>query len=246
MKEFLRERAVLFWTVAWPIIWVIISSIAFTGEVPEVAVPYARGSITISMTVFALMMAGMTNLPSSITGDRQNGMLTKLMSMPISPRSDFMGRILALGIFSALAGGLVIAVGAAIGGRYDAGSAGDIAIAVAFFVLIVTASAGVGLLLATFVHRQEGAIMSGVGISVISAAISGMFAPYDILPAGLQAFSRFYPISAASNVIRYYLLGPEMTGYNPVSGGRLALTIALCIFLLVLGSVLYSKRAWQE
>ena len=245
MKEFLRERAVLFWTIAWPIIWVIISAVAFTGGIPEAGVPYARGSITISMTVFALMMAGMTNLPSSITGDRQNGMLAKLMSMPISPCRDFMGRILALGIFSALAGGLVIGVGAAIGGRYAA-SASDVAIAVGFFVLIVAASAGVGLLLATFVHRQEGAIMSGVGISVISAAISGMFAPYNMLPAGLQAFSRFYPISAASNIIRYHLLGEEMTGYDPIAGGHLALTIALCLFLLVLGFSLYSRRAWQE
>ncbi|MBN1862049.1 MAG: ABC transporter permease [Dehalococcoidales bacterium] len=245
IKEFLRERAVLFWTIAWPIIWVLISSFTFTGEVPAIALPYARGSITISMMVFALMMAGMTNLPSSITGDRENGMLAKLMSMPVSPRNDFTGRILALGAFSAMAVGLVIAVGMAAGARFT-GTTTQILQAAGFIALIVCASAGVGLLIGTFIRRQQGAIMTGVGISVISASISGMFAPYEFLPPALQRFARIYPISSASNLVRYFIIGEEFADYNPLGTGQVTLTIALSLLLLILGINLYSRLSWRS
>jgi ABC-2 type transport system permease protein len=244
IKEFLREKAALFWTVAWPIIWLIISSTSFLGSVPEMVLPYHKGSVTISMMVFALMMAGMTNLPSSITGDRENGMLAKLMSMPISPRADFAGRILALGTFSAIAAGLVIAVGFAIGARF-LGTGVQIGQAVGFLILIVGASAGVGLIIATLIRRQHGAIMTGVGISVVTASISGMFAPYEFLPAALQQFSRTYPISAASAFVKYFLFSEEITGYNPLTTSQLGLTIALSLLLLILGINLYARRSWR-
>jgi ABC-2 type transport system permease protein len=245
LKEFLRERAVLFWTIAWPIIWVLISSFTFTGDVPQVALPYARGSITISMTVFALMMAGMANLPASITGDRENGMLAKLMSMPVSPRNDFTGRILALGAFSAMAVGLVIAVGLAAGARFT-GNAVRTAQAIGSLALIVCTSAGIGLLIGTFIRRQQGAIMTGVGLSVVTASISGMFAPYEFLPPALQRFARIYPISSASNLVRYFIVGEKFADYNPLTGGQVTLTIALSLFILILGINLYSRLSWRS
>jgi hypothetical protein len=95
-KELLREKAALFWTIAWPIIWVIIGSFSFTGSASQGVVPYIKGSIAISMMVFALMVGGMSNLPASIAGDRANGLLAKLKSMPIKPYKDFIGRISAV------------------------------------------------------------------------------------------------------------------------------------------------------
>ena len=70
IKEFLRQKTILFWTIAWPILWVLIGSFSFTGSVPEEVIPYVKGSITISMSVFALMTAGIANLPGNIAQDR--------------------------------------------------------------------------------------------------------------------------------------------------------------------------------
>ena len=41
------------------------------------------------MTVFALMIPGMANLSGNIAKDRERGLLSKLMSMPVKPRRDF-------------------------------------------------------------------------------------------------------------------------------------------------------------
>jgi ABC-2 type transport system permease protein len=87
--------------------------------------------------------------------------------------------------------------------------------------------------------------MTGVGIAVITSAISGLFAPYDVLPVPLQIFSRIYPISSAQASIVHLLAGPDMIAYNPLTPGQIALTIALSLALLVAGTVLYSRLGWK-
>jgi len=243
-KELLREKATLFWTIAWPIIWVLIGSFSFTGGAPQAVVPYIKGSISISMMVFALMIAGMSNLPASIAGDRQNGLLSKLISMPIKPYKDFLGRIFAVITLSLLAAALVIVVGVAVGARFT-GAGVEIPQAIGFVFLVICASAGVGLIAGTLIKNIQGAIMTGVGIAVITSAISGLFAPYEALPVPLQTFARVYPVSSAQASIVHLLAGPDMVAYDPLTSSQIALTVALSFALLLVGTVLYSRLGWK-
>jgi len=244
VKELFREKAALFWTIAWPIIWVLIGSFSFTGSAPQQVIPYIKGSIAISMMVFALMIAGMSNLPASIAGDRANGLLSKLISMPIKPYKDFIGRISAVVTLSLVAAALVIVVGVAVGARFT-GAGVEILQAVGFVFLVICASAGVGLIAGTLIKNLQGAIMTGVGIAVITAAISGLMAPYESLPVPLQTFARIYPISSAQASIVHLLAGPNMVAYNPLTSGQITLTIALSFALLLVGTVLYSRLGWK-
>lgn len=244
VKELLREKAALFWTIAWPIVWVIIGSFSFTGSAPQEVIPYIKGSITISMMIFALMIAGMSNLPASIAGDRANGLLAKLKSMPVKPYRDFIGRISAVITLSLLAAALVIVIGSALGARF-AGTGVEIPQAIGFVFLVICASAGVGLIAGTLIKNLQGAIMTGVGIAVVTSAISGLFAPYEVLPVPLQTFARVYPISSAQASIVHLLAGPDMVAYNPLSSSQVTLTIALSFALLLVGTVLYSILGWR-
>ena len=244
LKELLREKAALFWTIAWPVIWVIIGSFSFTGSAPQVVVPYIKGSIAISMMVFALMIAGMSNLPASIAGDRANGLLAKLISMPIKPYKDFIGRICAVITLSLLAAALVILIGITLGARF-AGTGIEVAQAIGFIFLVICASAGLGLIAGTLIKNLQGAIMTGVGIAVVTSAISGLFAPYEVLPVPLQTFARVYPISSAQASIVCLLAGPDMVAYNPLTFSQVALTTALSFILLIAGTVLYSRLGWK-
>jgi len=244
VKELLREKSALFWTIAWPIIWVLIGSFSFTGSAPQQVIPYIKGSIAISMMVFALMIAGMSNLPASIAGDRANGLLSKLISMPIKPYKDFIGRISAVITLSLLAAALVIVVGIAVGARFT-GSGVEILQAIGFVLLVICASAGVGLIIGTLIKNLQGAIMTGVGIAVITSAISGLFAPYESLPVPLQTFARVYPISSSQASIVHLLAGPDMVAYNPLTSGQITVTIALSFALLLVGAVLYSRLGWK-
>ena len=244
LKELIREKAALFWTIAWPIIWVVIGSFSFTGSAPQGVVPYIKGSIAVSMMVFALMIAGMSNLPASIAGDRANGLLAKLISMPVKPYKDFTGRISAVITLSLLAAALVIIIGLALGARF-AGTGVQIPQAIGFIFLVICASAGVGLIAGTLIKNLQGAIMTGVGIAVVTSALSGLFAPYEVLPVPLQTFARVYPISSSQASIAYLLAGPNMVAYNPLTSSQVTLTIALSFALLIIGTVLYSRLGWK-
>ena len=245
IKEFLRQKTILFWTIAWPILWVLIGSFSFTGNAPSEVISYIRGSIAISMSVFALMTAGMANLPGNIAQDRERSLLSKLMSMPISPWRDFVGRILALLALSSLAAILVALVGYICGARFSYTVIG-VWQSLGFLLLISLASAGIGMLIGTCIKHVHGAIMSGVGIAVVTAALSGVMAPYSSLPWLLQQFARIYPISSANSSITYLLVGKDYAGYNPLSASQTTLTIILSFLLFVAGLIAYSRFCWRK
>ena len=245
IREFLRQKTVLFWTIVWPILWVLIGSFSFTGNAPPEIVSLTRCSVAISMMVFALMTAGMANLPGNIAQDRERGLLTKLMSMPISPWRDFVGRIIALLAFSCLSAISVVSVGYACGARFSY-TLPEFMQAIGFILLIFIASAGIGMLISTFIRHVHGAIMSGVGLTVISAAISGVMTPYAYLPSVLQQFARIYPISSANSSITFLLVGEEYAGYNPLDLGQIILTIVTSSLLFIVGLMTYSKFCWRR
>ena len=197
------------------------------------------------MMTFALTLAGMANLPGNISRDRERGLLTKLKSMPVSPWKDFVGRILGLVTFSCLASILVILAGIACGARFS-GTIISVFQCVIFFLIIFFASAGIGLIVGTIVKHVHGAVMTGVGISVVTASISGLFAPYSSLPPILQKFSRVYPISSANSSIIYFLLGKSYAGYNPLNINQVAVTIIFSFLLFVAGLILYSRFCWRK
>lgn len=244
LKESLRDRVTLFWTMSWPIVWLIIAVFLFTGDVPPEALPYVRGSMSISMMVFALTIAGMSGLPASIAGDRKNSLFAKLKSMPLNPYRDFIGRVSATVTFSLLAAVVIMLLGMALGARFT-GTGVAVCHAVGFIFLGICASAGVGLVIGSLVRKLQGAVMTGVGIAVVLSAISGLFAPYDLLPAPLQTFARIYPISSVRASVVHLLVGPGAIGYDPLASGRIALTIALSLTLLLIGTTLYSRLGWK-
>jgi ABC-2 type transport system permease protein len=245
IKEFLRQKTVLFWTIGWPIIWVLIGSFSFTSNVPSEILSYTKGAISISMMVFALMTAGMANLPGNLAQDRERGLLRKIMSMPVSPWRDFTGRILALLTFSGLSAILVIVVGFICGARFFFTGV-DFIESLVFVLLIFVGSAGIGMLIGTFVKHVHGAIMSGVGLTVVSAALSGVMTPYSYLPSVLQNFAKIYPISSANSAIIFLLVGEEYAGYNPLGFIQVALTTIVALLLFILGMIAYSRVCWKK
>ena len=245
LKEFLREKAVLFWTIAWPILWVLLGSFAFVHDIPEEIIPLVRGAITIPMMVFALMIAGMANIPGNIGEDRARGLLSKLWSMPVSPWKDFAGRFLALLTFSCVAVILVGAVGYSVGARVS-GSVTDVLQSVVLLLVAVCASAGIGMLIGTFIKSVHGATMTGVGVSVLSAAISGVMIPYSSLPGILQAFARVYPVASVNSMIIYLMVGEESAGYNPLTASQVVMTLAVAFVLFFAGLTAYSRLCWKK
>ncbi len=243
IKDNFMSKAALFWVIAWPILWLLLGVFVFIRRLPEQFEALAKGRITISMVTFAIMISGMTSLPAGIAEDRQRGLFRKLKTMPIQPWKESVGRILSILTFAVLTSIIILIVGIALGARFEITVPGLLK-SIGFLVLGILASAGVGLIVGSLIKNVQGAIMTGVGIAVVSSAISGVFFEYSMLPGVLQKFAQIWPTAAANSIIINYLVGS--LGYDPLNPLNLSLTIGISLFFFITGLVLYSVYCWRS
>lgn len=237
------NKAALFWVIAWPILWLFLGVFVFLREIPEAYIGLAKGRITISMITFSFMISGMTSLAGTISEDRYKGLFLKLKSMPIQPWKESIGRILSVLFFSIISITIILIVGLAVGAKFSF-SMTDLFKSIGFLVLGILASAGVGLICGSLIKNVQGAIMTAVGIAVITSAISGVFFDYSMLPKVLQTFSRYWPMSSANAIIAYYLTGSA--GFDATSALNLFLTIIISLIFFSVGLIIYTKYCWKN
>ncbi|MDI9644324.1 MAG: ABC transporter permease, partial [Candidatus Verstraetearchaeota archaeon] len=215
------------------------------GNAPESEATPFRGAFTISMIVYAVMIAGMVDLPGNIAADRCRGMLSKLKSMPVSQFKDFLGRITAFLVFSLLAIVAVLLIGIVLGAKFSATETGLIQ-SIAYISLPILASSGIGLILGTLIKSEQGAVYTGIGVALITSFMSGIFTTYSQLIPPLQLFSRVYPISSSSSALIYLLIGERMAGYNPLDPIQIAMTVASSVILFAIGLGIYTRYCWRR
>ncbi len=233
IKEFLRDKVMVFWSIFFPIIWLITANVVFLANAPESEATLFRGAFTISMIVYAIMIAGMVDLPGNIAADRNRGMLSKLKSMPVSQFKDFLGRILAFLAFSLIVIAAVLLIGILLGAKFLVTEIGLLQF-IGYLLLSILASSGIGLILGTLIKGEQGAVYTGI------------FTTYSQLIPILRFFSRIYPISASNSSLIYILIGENMAGYNPLKPGQTALTAISSIILFIVGLAIYARYCWRK
>jgi ABC-2 type transport system permease protein len=181
-----------------------------------------------AMVAFSFMMAGILNLAGSISRDRETGLLTKLRSMAINPWRDFLGRLMGAALLSLVAAVIIIAVGLALGARFN-GTIPNYIEAIGFLLLAVISAAGIGLIIGSLTKLVMATFLTGLAVSLVTAFISGIFITYGALPTFLRAFARFYP-----------------AGYNPLTAPQVIATLLISIGLLATGVFVYTKQGWKR
>jgi ABC-2 type transport system permease protein len=245
LKCFTRIRAITVFTIAMPVFLLLVTGVSFSASVSPADIPLAKGVLTVSMIAFSLMLAGILNLAGSITRDRETGLLTKLKSMPVNPLNDFLGRIGAAGVLALVAALLIAVVGFAYGARFSGGIPSG-AEAIGFLLLAIMCAAGIGLIIGSITKLLLATFFTGLAVTLVSAFISGIFIPYENLPAFLQAFARFYPISSAASSSVYLTLGQSAAGYDPLTVVQVISTVLISLGVLGAGIYIYSTRAWKR
>jgi len=242
LKDNITNKIALFWVIAWPLIWLFLGFYVFLRQVPAQYLEQARTQNTVSMISFAIVIAGMSSLTANIGEDRQRGLFLKLKTMPIQPWKDSAGRILAILVFCFVAIAIILAVGLILGARFDITLIKALQ-SLGLFILSILAASGVGLMLGSIIKNLQGAIMTGVGIAVVTSVLSGVTFDYSVLPAALQYFSRFWPISAINNSIIYILTGSF--AYNPLTVVNIIYAAAISLVFFAAGIIVYTRFCWR-
>lgn len=193
-RSFWRNPAAAFFTIFFPLMFLVIFNLLFGNDKVTVPGGEVSGSTFYvpAIAAFSLITACYTNLAMSITFSRDQGVLKRKRGTPL-PRVSFLaGRI----IHSTLIGVLMVAVVTTAGALfYDVDPPTSNLPALLLVIIVGAASfCALGLAITSFVPNAEAA-PAVINITVLPLLfVSGIFIPLDDAPGWLEKVTGIFPI----------------------------------------------------
>ena len=180
-KLLLRDRRSLFFTLAFPVIMILIFGSVFS-EGSWDGIP-AINYLLPGIIVMAVMMACMNNNAVKITNDREKGIYRRLSLTPLKRQSLLAGHVFVRYLIMLASTALLIAIGvsvfkAEVGGNYF----------LFWFVLTIGALTFVtlGFVLTTLVKNTNSMMTLGMAVLFPFMFLGGCFWPLDQIPTFLR------------------------------------------------------------
>jgi ABC transporter DrrB family efflux protein len=201
-----RVPAFLVFTVVQPVMFTLLFRFVFGGAIP-VNVP--GGYVNYLMPGVIGQTAAFASFATAIALAReiQKGVLDRFRSMPMARSAVLSGRLTADTVRMLVTILVIVAVGYAVGFRFENGvgpAIGMIALALLFGLTVCCVSAYIGLAI-----KDEEAVQAFGLIWVFPLTfISSAFVPISTMPGWLQAFAENQPVTIVIDTLRYLALGP--------------------------------------
>lgn len=187
-------------------------------------------------------MIGFTIMTSCIYGSierntkfRKDGILRKMLTMPVSRTEWILSKMLFMLFLSFLSTTVILLVGALVWGI-------SIYITIFAFIVIIATSflfSGMGMIISRFVKEEETADMAGGAITFPMMFLSGTFFPFDQMPAYLQTVAQALPLYYVNEALR-----------NTMIFGNMDKTLYFTAFVLLFAFAFYLIGAmvtkWEE
>jgi len=235
LRLFLREPALLIFSLAFPsILIVIIGSIpAFrerSADLGGLRVIDLYVPITVALI---LAMLALQVTPLVLATYRERGVLRRLATTPARPLA-LLGAQLVLSLLTALASAaLVLLIGRfGFGVRFPA----QFASFVLAFLLCAAAVFSVGLFIAAVAPGGKAANSIGTLLFFPSMFFAGLWTPREVMPRILQRIGDFTPLGAGERALH-----DAATGHWP---SLISLTV-LVVYVLVFGTAAARLFRWQ-
>jgi ABC transporter DrrB family efflux protein len=201
-----RVPAFLVFTVVQPVMFTLLFRFVFGGAIP-VNVP--GGYVNYLMPGVIGQTAAFASFATAIALAReiQKGVLDRFRSMPMARSAVLGGRLAADTIRMLVTILVIVAVGYAVGFRFENGvgpAIGMIALALLFGLTVCCVSAYIGLAI-----KDEEAVQAFGLIWVFPLTfVSSAFVPIASMPGWLQAFANNQPVTIVIDTLRYLAIGP--------------------------------------
>lgn len=150
-------------------------------------------------------MIGFTIMTSMIYGSierntkyRKDGILRKLLTMPVTRAEWILSRMLFMLFLSFISTAVILIVGILAWGL-------TVKISIFFFILIIATSflfSGMGMIIGRFVKEEETADMAGGAITFPMMFLAGTFFPLDQMPEFLQSVAQVLPLYYVNEGLR--------------------------------------------
>jgi len=213
LRAFLRNGQARFFTLALPVLFLVIfasvfgsanHTISVTGGRIAASVSYVPGIITLG-----IIAAAFVNLVVSVTAQRESGVLKRRRATPVPASAIIAGRALTAVVIAVGIAAVLVGIGwAAYRAHIPARTAPALVITV---VIGAAAFCCLGYALASLIRSQDAAQPITQAVTLPLYFISGVFVAVTVLPHWLVNVADVFPVR--------HLAAALLVAYNPHTTG---------------------------
>ena len=236
IKQFLRSREQVMFTLAFPAILILVFGSIFSGDIGN-GVRFTQYFVT-GMIATGLMTAGFQALAIQIPVERDRGVLKRLLGTPMPKWVYFAGKVLMVAFIAVLETAILLAVATLL---FDVDLPGTAAKWLTFLwvsVLGITACTLCGVAFSSLARTGRSAPAVVTPVALILQFISGVFFVFTDLPGWMQNVASIFPLKWMCQGLRSVFLPGSFAQREP--GGSydlpmVALVLAVwCVVALAL------------
>ena len=236
VKQFLRSREQVMFTLAFPAILILVFGSIFDGTIGD-GVKFTQYFVT-GMIATGLMTAGFQALAIQIPMERDRGVLKRFLGTPMPKWVYFAGKVLMVAFIAVLETAILLGVAALLFGLKlpDSGAKWLTFLWVA--VLGITACTLCGVAFSSLARTGRSAPAVVTPVALILQFISGVFFVFTDLPTWMQRVASLFPLKWMCQGLRSVFLPDSFGAREPGGGfelGKVALVLGLwCVVAFVL------------
>jgi ABC-2 type transport system permease protein len=213
LRAYLRNRQGQFFTLALPVLFLVIFASVFGGSGNTTDV--AGGRISTSayyvpgIIALGVIAACFGNLVASVTAQRERGVLKRRRATPVPAAAVIAGRMLTAVVIAVIMTAVLLGIGWAAYGAHVPGRT-----VLAFAVTVVIGAASfccLGYALASLIRDEGAALPTTTAITLPLYFISGVFVAVTVLPHWLADIGEIFPVR--------HLASALLVAYNPHTTG---------------------------
>jgi ABC-2 type transport system permease protein len=228
IKQFFRDRTQVAFTLAFPVVFLILLSSIFGEEIDEAGISVAQLFVP-SMMGSGLMASSFQSLGVSIAQERENRSLRRLRGTPMPPAAYFLGKVWLVLVTGVLETALLLSVGViGYGLRVPAD---PVRLFHLLWIMLLGMTAGALLGVAVSSVARTGASASAVVILPFQVLqfVSGVYIPVNTLPDWMIQVGSFFPLKWMCQGLRGVFLPDAAKVLEPAGAwefGRVVLVLA--------------------
>lgn len=242
VKAYFRQGDSVFFTFLFPLVFLAIFSVAFSGgsfgQDAEGNTISAATFYLPAMLAAGLLLSGLQNMSIDIAAEKSDGTLKRLGGTPLPVFSYFIGKIGQVLVTGLLQAVLLLVVAAVVFG-VSLPTELDRWLTFAWvFLLGVTTCAVLGIALSVLPRSGKSAAAVIIPITLILQFISGVYLPFSQLPTWLQNVASVFPLKWLAQGMRSVFLPDAFKAVETGGTWNLPGVLIATVIWLVVGLVL--------
>jgi ABC-2 type transport system permease protein len=236
VKQFLRTREAVVFTMAFPVIMILIFASIFNGDLGD-GVKFTQYFVT-GMIATGLLSVGFQTLAIQIPQERDRGVLKRLRGTPMPKWVYFAGKVAMVAAIGVAETALLLFVAVVLFDLHLPSTGAKWLTFGWVCVLGITACTLCGIAFSSVARTGRSAPAVVTPVALILQFISGVFFVFTDLPEWMQRVAAIFPLKWMCQGLRSVFL-PESFGVREPAGswelGKIALVLgAWCVIGLVL------------